>query len=331
MMSTHRFILIGHGMISQMYVETVAQLNDYHAEIVGVVGRNNERVRAFATANNISHYGTDLEQVAAASKATAVIIVTPNAAHYEAVIAAAKLGLHCLCEKPLGITPEKQDEMIKVCAENNVKLAVSYMRRFSKHLQFMREVITSGKLGRLLVADVTLKHYRDKAYYDSWHGTYEFDGGGPFIQQGSHMVDLVLWLCGGYERVINATTFQVYHDIETEDHGYAIVHYNNGAIGMIEASTASYGISKDVIELSGTRGTIVANYDEILSFEVEGMTCPAFKKRDNRDNFKDLLLDFMAAIDSDRLPFVDGESAKLATELVVDIYNTSGEPIDMKQ
>lgn len=329
MSKQHRFILVGHGVISQTYIQTLARFPQERAQLVGVVGRNEERVRTFAVSHGIPHYGTDIEQVAEDSNATAAIIVTPNALHAEGVKKAARLGLHCLCEKPLDIAPDKQHEMIDICRTHGVKLAVSYMRRFSEHLQFIKDMLDSGKLGRLMVADVTLKHYRPKAYYDSWHGSYALDGGGPFIQQGSHMVDLVLWLCGGYERVIDATRFQIYHDIETEDHGYAIVQYKNGAIGMIEASTASFGIKKDVLELSGTNGSITANYDEILSFEVEGVDSPSIVPRDNRENFKDLLSDFMQAIEEDREPFVHGDSAKIATELVVDIYKKSGQPIHM--
>lgn len=324
-MKQHRFVLIGHGSISRTYVNTISQIKQ--AEIVGVVGRDEGRVKAYAADHNIAVYGTQLEEVARKSAATAVIIVTPNALHNDAVIEAARLGLHCLCEKPLDIDPAKQLEMIEACRRHGVKLGVSYMRRFAEHIQYVKEVIDSGQLGRVMIADVTLKHYRAKEYYDSWHGTYAMDGGGPFIQQGSHMVDMVLWLCGGYDKVINATRFQVYHDIETEDHGYALVQYDNGAIGMIEASTASYGITKDVIEISGTKGSIAVNYDEIISFDVQGVAQPHFEKRDNSDNFKDLITDFMEAIEQDKEPFINGESAKRATELVVEIYEKSGDPI----
>jgi UDP-N-acetyl-2-amino-2-deoxyglucuronate dehydrogenase len=151
------------------------------------------------------------------------------------------------------------------------------------------------------------------------------DGGGPFIQQGSHMLDMVLWLCGGYNEVLDAKRFQVYHDIETEDHGYAIIRYNNGAVGMIEASTASFGLSKDVIEISGTKGSISANYDQLISFEVEGMEAPEFDKKS--DLFVQLITDFMQSVETGREPFINGDSASLTTELVVDIYEKSGEPI----
>ena len=255
-MPKHKFILIGHGSISKAYLKAMTVTEN--AEIVGVVGRNIDRVKAYAEEHDNLTYGTDIEDVAKRSRATSAIICTPNALHYEGVMTASRLELHCLCEKPLHISTEKQMEMVESCRVNGVKLGVSYIRRFIKHIIYLKELIDSGKLGRITVADVIIKNFRSKEYYDSWHGTVEFDGGGPFLQQGSHIVDMVQWLCRGYREVLAAKRFQVYHDIETEDHGYAVIQYNNGAVGMIEASTVSIGLEEERIEISGTKGTIAA-------------------------------------------------------------------------
>jgi predicted dehydrogenase len=323
-----RVILIGHGGISKSYVSAFSK--NEKADIFGVVGRDNKRVKEFAWKNDIQIFGTDVKEVNERAKATAAVICTPNANHYEGVLTASQLGLHCLCEKPLHISVEKQQEMIYSCQEHNVKLAVSYMRRFIPHLRFIKELIDSGKLGRITVVDVMIKHFRDKKYYESWHGTNEIDGGGPFMQQGSHIIDLALWLCGGFKEVIDSKRFQVYHEIETEDHGYAIVHYNNGAIGMIEASTASIGLKKEGIEISGTNGTICANYQEITTFDVPGLTLPEFNdEATNEVLFEQLVSDFIESIEKDRSPFIDGESAKKATELIAEIYSKAGEPIKL--
>lgn len=326
-MSNHTFILIGHGVISHAYLKALSNIEG--AEIIGVVGRNAERVKAFAEKNTISFYGIDLEDVATRSGATSAIICTPNALHFEGVMEAAKLGLHCLCEKPLHISPEKQIEMIESCRVNGVKLGVSYMRRFINHVRYIKELIDSGLLGRIMVADVIIKNYRDKKYYETWHGTKEYDGGGPFLQQGSHIVDMAQWLCGGYKEVLTAKRFQVYHDIETEDHGYAVIQYQNGAVGMIEASTVSIGMQEERIEISGTKGTIAANYKEITTFDVPGVEKPNFDPADsvNEQLFIKLVSNFIEAIDTDSCPFIDGESAKAATELVMAIYDKAGEPV----
>ncbi|MDQ1912080.1 Gfo/Idh/MocA family oxidoreductase [Paenibacillus sp. GD4] len=326
-MKQHRFVLIGHGNISTKYISAIRSKLPF-AEIVGVIGRSSIKVEAFAEEHGIPYYGTDLREVAENAEATAAIICTPNALHHEGVLQASRLGLHCLCEKPLHISAEKQADMIRSCRENGVKLGVSYMRRLIRHMQDIKQLMDAGQLGRIMVVDVVMKHFRPHDYYDSWHGTMELDGGGPFLQQGSHIVDIAQWLCGGYHEVLDARRFQVYHDIETEDHGYAIVRYENGAVGMIEASTASTGMKTEYIEISGTKGSIKADYEGIISFQVPGVEPPEpSHDESNARLFERLVVDFAEAIEQEREPFITGESARKATELILDIYMKSGQPI----
>jgi UDP-N-acetyl-2-amino-2-deoxyglucuronate dehydrogenase len=98
---------------------------------------------------------------------------------------------------------------------------------------------------------------------------------------------------------------------------------------MIEASTASLGMKKEIIEISGTEGTVTANYDEILAFHVPGMEPPRFDPDEsvNEALFAQLASDFVRAIEEGRKPFVDGESAAVATEFVTAIYKKAGDPV----
>jgi len=327
--SKHRILLIGCGVIAAAYARIIADLPN--AVICGVVGRRLDRAQAFAENYGIPIAGTEIGEVAARTSATAAVVCTPNGAHYEGVMAAAAAGLHCLCEKPLAIDPKHQAEMIASCRDKGVKLSVGYMRRFSGHMHWLRSAMENGRLGRIAVVDVTIKHYREPSYYDSWHGTTAMDGGGPFIQQGSHIIDLALWLCGGFDRVEQAVRYRVLHEIEAEDHGYAVVAYRNGAIGSITASTACVGTSRESIEVSGTEGTIVVDYDGIIDCTVPGlrMELPidTTEHDDNLSLMSILLTDLLLAIEEDRQPFVTGESGAAATELVAAIYAAAGEPI----
>lgn len=329
-MSEHRILLVGHGMISHRYVEAFSHMPN--ASIVGVVGRDQERASAYAREKGIAYADTDLERAAVMTGATAAVVCTPNAAHGQAVLAAAKLGLHILCEKPLHIDPAVQTEMIASCRENGVKLAVSFMRRFTDHIQYVRELIERGNLGRLQVVDAVLKHYRPQSYYGTWHGTYAMDGGGPFIQQASHMIDLVLWLTGPYREVLDAKLFQAAHEIETEDHGYACIAYKNGAIGMIEASTACAGMDQEYLAISGTKGSIVLDFAGIRHFRVEGIESPPdFPEVKTEHLFRRLAEDFIRSIEQDAEPFISGESAAQAVELVVEIYRKAGTVLRLEQ
>lgn len=326
-MANHRIVLIGHGTISGAYLKAFASLPNN--EIVGVVGRNEQRAEAFAKQHGIAVSGISLVEVASRANATAVVICTPNALHAEAVLSAAQQGLHCLCEKPLHISVAKQQEMIAACEQAGVKLAVSFMRRFTEHWQLIKQMMDDGKLGRIIAVDTTIKHYRTAAYYDSWHGTYEIDGGGPFIQQGSHIIDLAQWLCGGFQEVTDARLFRLVHDIETEDHGYAIVRYGNNAFGMITASTACAGMGHELIEISGTTGSLSADFNGFVSWSVPGMEQPLKQEGGiaAESLFKRLAGDFLQSIEQNRPPFVDGVSAGVTTEFISHIYSKAGLPV----
>jgi len=328
-----KFILIGHGMIAATYIEAIAHMPQ--AEVVGVVGRSEQRAAEFAKQHRIPHSGTELEQVAASSGASAVIVCTPNGLHDLGVKSAARLGLHVLCEKPLHIDPKLQKQMVEYCEEyceeHGVVLSVSFMRRFTPHLQWIKSLIDSGQLGQIIVADISLKHYRPPSYYqDVWHGTLAIDGGGPFMQQGIHLIDTIQWLCGGWNEVQSASRYTLLHEIEVEDHGYAVVTYNNGAIGSIAASTACVNMNNERLEISGTKGSITANFDGIIELKTsQQLDIPLFKESElgRTQLFIDLLLDFIQAIHTGATPVVSGSSALAATELVQEIYRIA----DMKQ
>jgi UDP-N-acetyl-2-amino-2-deoxyglucuronate dehydrogenase len=325
----HRMLLVGPGAISKRYLNVIKEIPEIR--MVGVVGREQEKTRHYAEENQIPFYGTDLQTVVEASQADMVLICTPNAVHFDGVIKAAGLGLHVLCEKPLGISPEKQAEMIRFCRERGVKLAVGFLYRFAKPMMFIKDLIESGGLGRIMVMDVRMKCWRDSDYYrkSSWHGRAAIDGGGPFIQQGSHLIDLALWLGNGFKEVITACRFTVYHPIEVEDHGYGIVRFGNGAVGIVEASTVSKACNFNEIEINGTKGSVTVGFEDIIRWDVPGVAKPDFRPEPNLKDYllMELLRDFAAAVNENKEPYINGESAQSAIELIDAIYAASGEPI----
>jgi UDP-N-acetyl-2-amino-2-deoxyglucuronate dehydrogenase len=316
----HRVLLVGCGNIGKQYTDVVTELANI--DITGVVGRDEQKTRLYAQKFGIKCFGTDIKEVAKESNATIALICTPNALHYQGVKEAAACGLHVLCEKPLHIYPEKQDEMIEICRRSNVKLGVCYRLRLLKHFRFIKDFIVSGHLGKVLVIDTYIKLWRGSDYYSnsSWHGKPDIDGGGPFIQQGSHYIDLAVWFGSGFKRVVSSDLFTLLHPIEVEDHGYAVVEYSNGAKGLIQASTICKGnqVFNSRIEISGTKGSIIVGNEGILEWDVEGFDKPEIEY--TGDVFDELFMDFTDAVENSREPFINGEAAKASVELINEIY-----------
>jgi len=339
---TLRFAMLGAGNVAQKYVAAIANVPE--AELVGVVTPIAEEVSAFAETHAIGHHALTLEALQAAAAFDAVIVATPSGLHADNTIEAAGLGKHVLCEKPLDITLEKIDAMTAACRGAGVRLGCMYQHRTAEHNLAVRQVIRSGALGELYIANAFLKNFRDQAYYDSsggWRGTWAMDGGGPFMQQAAHTVDLMVWILGR-AREVYAVTRTAAHDIETEDMGHALVTYAGGARGVIEAATVVRPGYPTRMEFHGERGSILLSEEEILAWDVDGVPAPAVASTAGASGSADpmaigtqgherVLGDFVQAVRDGREPIIDAASARMSVELIQAVYTSArqGQPVSL--
>lgn len=335
------FALIGAGNVATKYVAALNNIED--ANLVGVIARNQEKLKLFADQYHISHYAINLKILLDRIPVDVVIITTPSGLHAQGAIEAAGYEKHVLCEKPLDITLDKIDTMTKTCREAGVKLGCMFQHRTAEHNRIICETIQTGKLGKIYIANAFLKNFRGQEYYDSgaWRGTWELDGGGPFIQQAAHTVDLMVWMMGRARRVV-ALTRTVAHKIEVEDMGHAIVQYDNDAQGVLEASTVVKPGYPNKIEIHAEKGSIIFNELEIETWDVEDVPRPEIKSSDASSGSQDpmaigtqghemVIRDFIRAIREDRQPLVTPNSARMSVELILAIYKASkeGRPVNL--
>lgn len=168
-----RFAIIGTGNIARTYVAAVEKLPGL--EVVGFVSRSGRRPEYAPGGHEVARSLGEIR-----GNFDAVILATPPGLHHVDAIAAAELGKHVLTEKPLDVTRENMDAMITACRDAGVKLGVTYQRRMSPDNQAVKKLLDDGAMGRIYAADLSVKFYRDQAYYDSapYRGTYDIDGGG---------------------------------------------------------------------------------------------------------------------------------------------------------
>lgn len=139
-----------------------------------------------------------------ADKAVDVVcICTPSGYHADVVKQAAEAGKHIVVEKPMAITTEQLDAIVRCCEANGVMLTSIAQSRFSRSVIRTKNAVEEGLLGRIVTADIYMKYFRSQEYYDSgsWRGTKRLDGGGALMNQGIHGVDLLLYLAGPVKRV----------------------------------------------------------------------------------------------------------------------------------
>lgn len=318
-----KFVILGSGNIANTYLSAIEKIPD--AEAVAIISRNPATVKNNIPAfSSLAKVNIDFD---------AVIICTPNGFHHVGAIESAELGKHVLCEKPIDISIESIDKMIDSCSKNSVKLGVAYQRRFSSDNPIVKKMIDSGDLGKIFAVELSVKNYRDDNYYNSadYRGTYKIDGGGPFIQQASHYIDLYNWFFGKPEKLVSKIGTFI-HNIEVEDHGTVICSHKNGMIGTITASTATKPGFPAKLEIYTDKGYLIMENDIITHWDIDGIENPSNVTDVNlhsgssnhfvndTKNHEAIIVDFINAVKENRDPLITGEDAKISTVIILDIY-----------
>ena len=201
----------------------------------------------------------------------------------EPAIEVAKARKHVIVEKPLEITLKRCDRMIEACAKYGVTLASIFPSRFHRSALALKQAADAKRFGKLTLAEAYVKWFRTQAYYDSgaWRGTWELDGGGALMNQAIHSVDLLTWLMGPVVEIQAHTATLAHERIAVEDTAVATLKFENGALGVIEASTAVYPGYLKRVELHGSEGSAAMEEEDIVTwdFAKPAKTDTAIKKQ----------------------------------------------------
>lgn len=336
------FGIVGTGMIAQFHAQAIGAIP--HAKLVGCFDMAAERADAFAEETGCTPYA-QLEEMLANPEIEVVTVCTPSGAHRDPAVAAANAGKHLLVEKPLEITLARCDEIIRACEQNGVQLGAILPSRFSPANLALKQAIDQGRFGKLTLGDTYVKWWRSQEYYDSggWRGTWALDGGGAYMNQAIHNVDLLYWFMGDVEHVCGLTATLAHERIEVEDTGAAVVRFKNGAIGTLEATTSAYpGLLKKT-EIHGTEGSAIIEQDSILLWDFQesrpeddelrekygassettgGAADPkAISFVGHQRQFED----FLASVEKGETPLIDGYEGRKSVELILAIYQSSWE------
>ncbi len=233
-----KFALVGCGRIAKKHIDAINEIDN--AKLVAVADVNYKRAQEAAEyAGNINPYDS-YDEMLKKEDIDVVNILTPSGLHPKHTIdIVKKYKKNIVVEKPMALRLEDADEMIRVCDENGVRLFVVKQNRYNLPVQKLRQALENGLFGKLIMGTVRVRWCRPQQYYDqdSWRGTWELDGG-VFTNQASHHIDLLEWMLGEPVSVM-AKTDTFLSNIEVEDTGAAIIRFKNGAIGIVEATTAT--------------------------------------------------------------------------------------------
>lgn len=262
-MARHNVALIGLGMAVGPHAKSLLDLND-RVSVAAAYSPSPERRDGFAAQYPFPKDG-DLDRILKDRLINAVAILTPPNTHLELVERAAAAGKHILLEKPLDITTARAEQLVGICERAGVMLAVTLQHRFRPAAERLAAVLDAGRLGKIVNCSTTIRVWRPQSYYEqAGRGTFARDGGGVLLTQGIHTLDLMLSLTGPVAEVRGYAATTPVHRMETEDMVAAAVRFENGALGVIDATTTAYPGFSERIELIGTKGTAVFTGSALL-------------------------------------------------------------------
>ena len=247
--------VIGSGGIARRRTIPEGIARAEHAELVSVYDINTTVNQAVASEFHCSPANSIRELLD--SEIDAVYIASPANVHFNQVIACAKAKKHVLCEKPLGMTTEEAERMIKVCREEGIILGIGLMMRFVAQHQAALKLILEGKLGKPVYGRAQLSCWYPPIE-GAWRQDPETGGGGSLMDMGSHCIDLLEMFFGKVKSVSCFLNNSV-HAYKSEDSAVVSLFFENGAMGTVDTYFCiPDNSSKNILELYGSKGSILA-------------------------------------------------------------------------
>lgn len=329
-----RFAVVGCGRIAKRHTDLLGDSIISGAKLVAVADINLPKAEEIGAAKNVPAY-SDPHRMMETEKPDVVSVLTHSGSHANHVMELAQYGADIVVEKPMALTLEDADAMIEACDRHGVRLFVVKQNRFNVPVVQLRKALEAGRFGKLVLGTIRVRWCRPQSYYDQdgWRGTWA-DDGGVLTNQASHHIDLLEWVMGDVESVF-AKSSTALVDIEAEDTAIVTLKFKNGALGIIEATTAARPIDLEgSISVLGEKGTVIVGGFAVNEMKVWNFSDPAPGDEDVLEKFSvnppnvygfghqayyDHVVD---CIVNEKQALVDGLQGRKSLELINAIYES---------
>ncbi len=288
MSSTIGIGILGYGSMGRAHSSAFRRLPQFFAplplepELVGVAARSREKVADLAHRFGYLSAYQSWQDLLADDRVQLFDNVGPNHLHPEPCIAAARAGKHVLCEKPLARNAAEARQMLEAVREAGVVHMCGFNYRFLPAVRLAKQVIEEGRLGRIF-------HFRaryqnpalaDPSFPLIWRMDRELAGTGALGDLGSHIVDMARFLVGEPTAISGAATTFIRErplqgdpsrlgPVTTDDAFQAMLEFENGATGMLEASKLCLGSQNRLeFEVNGSEGSLQFNLERLNELQV---------------------------------------------------------------
>lgn len=275
-MGSVQFAVIGCGRIAGNHLSAIQEAP--RAELVAVCDLIRDRAEGYGQKFGVPTY-TNYRSMLQREEVDVVCILTPSGMHpTHAIDIMTRYGKHVVVEKPLALRLADLEAMREAGLRVGAKIFPVYQHRYNKAVRTVRAGFLGGAMGKAVLGTVRVRWCRSQSYYDRdpWRGTWSLDGG-ALTNQGIHYLDLLLHLMGDVEEVSGVITTRLLK-VEVEDVAVATLKFSNGAVGLVEVTTAArphdFEASVSVLAEKGTAvlGGIACN--ELWTWTLDPDACP---------------------------------------------------------
>ncbi|CAI6086386.1 Gfo/Idh/MocA family protein [Cohnella sp. JJ-181] len=284
-MSRIRVAVIGAGSISDFHLQSYQ--HNKRAELYAVCDMNGERAKQKADRFGAVRTYTDYRELLADPNLDAVSVCTWNNTHADISIAALRAGKHVLVEKPLCRTVEEALRVQAAVRETGKTFQIGYVRRYDDNAQLVREFVDRGEFGQIYYAKAS--YLRRFGNPGGWFADKDKSGGGPLIDLGVHVIDLMWYLMGRpkaenikghtYRRLGDRMNLKQHLSLyqaadagsgpnNVEDMANAVIRFDNGASLMVDVSFSLHAAKdENIVKAYGDKGGF--ELDPVLSMTKE--------------------------------------------------------------
>ena len=328
--------VLGAGDIANTHIEAFCQLKN-RCRIIALADVNirkaEEKKEKYALDCDVTD---DYRSLLEREDIQIVSICLPPALHCRAAVEFLDRGKHVLCEKPMAVSLEECDQMLKSAEKGHARLGIVAQNRFKQDVMKTKKLIDQRALGRLLYAQANSLWWRGDHYYDlCWRGTWEKEGGGCTFIHAVHHIDLFLWMMGEVESLQAMVDNQNHSGSEVEDVSMCMVRFKSGAAGTLVSSLLHHG-EKQNLFIDGVKGSIEIPYYLSVSKQLQNgyPVCDEDVCRQLEEQYEAIpdlkytghtgqIEDFVAAVEQDREPLVSGKDGRLTMEFITAVYQSA--------
>ncbi|RBP69092.1 putative dehydrogenase [Alkalibaculum bacchi] len=340
-----KYAIIGCGRISPNHIAAALENN---LEIVALCDIEESKmdniIEKFNLPTDTKKY-VNYKEMLQAEKPELVGICTESGKHGQIALDCIEAGANLIIEKPIALSLEEADLIIKKANEKNIKVSACHQNRFNKSVQKIREAVEQNRFGRLMHGTAHIRWNRGEEYYKQapWRGTWEQDGG-ALMNQCIHNIDLLRWMMGDeITEVVGMTDNLIHGFIDAEDLGMALVKFTNGSYGIIEGTTNIYPQNlEETLYIFGEKGTVKAGGKSVNLIEEWAFADKLDDAEEVKEKYHEnppnvygfghtpLYTDVIDAIKNGRQPYVTAVDGRNALELVLAIYKSAAEGKSVK-